>query len=58
MGSLDVVNEVLLEFQQLSNLKVSSYNSWVIPLGPNVDSHPKLEEEQTFPLNFEGRFFY
>ena len=55
---LDAVKEVLNDFYCISNLKVNSFKSSIIPIGPSPFDWCKLEDEPTFPHNRTGVFAY
>ena len=55
---LDAVKEVLNDFYCISNLKVNSFKSSIIPIGPSPFDRCKLEDEPTFPHNHTGVFAY
>ena len=57
-ATFDAVKETLLEFQKVSNLKVNSFKSSIVPLGSTTSPREVLEEEQMFPHILLGRFCY
>ena len=57
-ATFDAVKETLHEFQKVSNFKVNSFKSSIVPLGLTTSSREVLEEDQTFPHILSGSFHY